>query len=55
MQQDGDDDADYHAAVARTWLTVVIALACAVILTGAIFAGALGFSGLSDVLSIVSD
>ncbi|MFI0784618.1 hypothetical protein ACH4Q6_03340 [Streptomyces lydicus] len=53
--QDWDDDAEYHAAVGRTWLTVVIALCCAGPLVRALFAGALGFFGLSEVLSTVSD
>lgn len=55
LVQDWDDDAEYRAAVGRTWLTVVIALCCAGVLACVIFAGVLGFFGLSDVLSIVSD
>ncbi|MEW9516541.1 hypothetical protein [Streptomyces tubercidicus] len=53
--QDWDDDDERHAAVARTWLTVTLALTCAAVLTCALLAGLLGFVGLSDVLSIVSD
>ncbi|WP_433857962.1 hypothetical protein [Streptomyces kronopolitis] len=53
--QDWDDDADYHAAVGRTWLTVVIALGCAVVVACIALAGVLGFFELSDVLSVLPD
>lgn len=46
---------EYHAAAGRTWLAVAIALGCAVVVACVIFAGVLGYFGLSDVLSIVSD
>ncbi|MGX1972316.1 hypothetical protein [Streptomyces kronopolitis] len=53
--QDWDDDADYHAAVGRTWLTVVIALACAAVVACIALAGALGFFGLTDTVSLIAD
>ncbi|MFE2228977.1 hypothetical protein [Streptomyces kronopolitis] len=53
--QDWDDDADYHAAVGRTWLTVVIALGCAMVVACIVLAGALGFFGLTDTLSLIAD
>lgn len=54
--QDWDDDADYHAAVGRTWLTVVvIALSCAMVVACIVLAGVLGFFGLSDVFSVAID
>ncbi len=53
--QDWEDDAEYHAAVGRTWLTLAFGLGCFLVLACAVIAGALGFLGLSDVLSVVAD
>jgi hypothetical protein len=53
--RDGDDDGEYHAAVGRTWLTLVLGLGCFLTLTSAVVADVLGFLGLADVLSLVAD
>ncbi|WP_018088017.1 MULTISPECIES: hypothetical protein [unclassified Streptomyces] len=52
--QGWDDDAEYHAAVGRSWLMVVIAVMCVLILVGVTLVGVLGVLGVSEVLSIVS-
>lgn len=54
LMQDWDDDAEYHAAVGRSWLMVVIAVMCVLILVGVGLVGLLGVFGVSEVLSIVS-
>lgn len=53
--QDWKGDAEYHAAVGRSWLTAVFGLGCCLVLACAVFACVLGFVGLSDVLSVVAD
>ncbi|MER6843166.1 hypothetical protein [Streptomyces platensis] len=52
--QDWDDDAEYHAAVGRSWLMVVIAVMCVLTLVGVALVGLLAVFGVSEVLSIVS-
>ncbi|MFJ9414558.1 hypothetical protein ACIRPT_10380 [Streptomyces sp. NPDC101227] len=51
----GDDDAGHASAVARTWITVVISLACVVFVVGAIVAVGLAIFGLSGMLAVVGD
>ncbi|MGA5559961.1 hypothetical protein ACPCUV_02060 [Streptomyces platensis] len=50
-----DDDAEYHAAVGRSWLMVVIAVMCVLAVVGVAFVGVLGGFGLLEALSIFSD
>lgn len=50
--QDWDDDAEYHAAVGRSWLMVVIAVMCVLTLVGVALVGLLGVFGVAEVLSM---
>ncbi|MFI5522765.1 hypothetical protein [Streptomyces platensis] len=49
-----DDDAEYHAAVGRSWLMVGIAVMCVLVVVGLALVGVLGVFGVFEVLSIVS-
>ncbi|MFD5394581.1 hypothetical protein ACFWJW_10185 [Streptomyces sp. NPDC127097] len=52
--QDWDDDSEYHAAVGRTWLIIVIAFVCFAVLIGVALVGVLGVFGSLEALSIFS-
>lgn len=54
LMGDWDDDAEYQAAVGRSWLMVAMALACVALLIGVALVGVLGVFGVFEVLSIVS-
>lgn len=54
LVQDWDDDAEYPAAVGRSWLMVLITVMCVLVLLGITLIGVLGVVGVSEVLSIVS-
>ncbi|MFE0190249.1 hypothetical protein [Streptomyces sp. NPDC058989] len=54
LVQDWDDEAEYHAAVGRSWLVIVVALVCVGVVIGVALVGAVGVFGVSEVLSIIS-
>ncbi|MEU8681238.1 hypothetical protein [Streptomyces sp. NPDC048611] len=53
--QGWDDDGEYEEAVGRSWLTVVVAVGCFVVVIGVVVLGVLGVFGALGVLSVVSD
>lgn len=54
LVQDWDDEAEYHAAVGRSWLVIVVALVCVGVVIGVALVGVFGVFGASEVLSIIS-
>ncbi|MFE1773836.1 hypothetical protein [Streptomyces sp. NPDC059008] len=54
LVQDWDDEAEYHAAVGRSWLMIVVALVCVGVVIGVALVGVFGVFGVSEVLSIIS-
>lgn len=54
LVQDWDDEAEYRAAVGRSWLAIVITLVCVGVVIGVALVGVFGVFGVSEVLSIIS-
>lgn len=49
-----DDDAEYQAAVGRSWVMIAVAFVCVLAVIGIALVGVLSAFGVSNVLSIVS-